>query len=45
MNDTPKHICQLQLEIWLSKTPAERLRQFIEDNDSLFNYGKNTRLN
>lgn len=40
MNDTPKHIRQLQLEIWLSKTPAERLRQFMEDNDALFNLWK-----
>ncbi len=36
MNDTPKHIQQKQLEIWLAKTPAERLRQAITDNDTLF---------
>jgi len=36
MQDTPEHIKQLQLEIWLSKTIPERLEQFILDNDALF---------
>jgi hypothetical protein len=36
MQDTPEHIKQLQLEIWLSKTISERLEQFILDNDALF---------
>ena len=36
MTDTPKHIRQLQLKIWLSKTPGERLRQFLTDNDILY---------
>ncbi len=36
MNDTPQHIKELQLKIWLSKTPAERLRQFLIDNEALF---------
>ena len=36
MTDTPKHTQQLQLKIWLSKTPAERLRQFLTDNDILY---------
>jgi len=38
MNDTPQHIKELQLKIWLSKSPAERLRQFMEDNASLFQF-------
>lgn len=38
MEDTPEHIKKLQLEIWLSKTPAERLRQFLIDNDTLFQF-------
>ncbi len=38
MTDTPEHIKQLQLKIWLSKTPAERLKQFLEDNDALFEF-------
>ena len=36
MTDTPKHIQELQLKIWLSKTPGERLRQFLTDNDALY---------
>jgi hypothetical protein len=36
MQDTPDHIKQLQLDIWLSKTISERLEQFITDNDALF---------
>ncbi|MEO8712439.1 MAG: hypothetical protein ABI405_09970 [Parafilimonas sp.] len=36
MNDTPEHIKQLQLKIWLSKTPAERLMQFLNDNEAFF---------
>jgi hypothetical protein len=35
MNDTPQHIKELQLKIWLSKSPAERLKQFMEDNAAL----------
>ena len=31
MTDTPEHIKKLQLELWLSKTPAERLRQTLLD--------------
>jgi hypothetical protein len=38
MNDTPQHIKELQLKIWLSKSPAERLKQFMEDNASLFQF-------
>ena len=36
MNDTPQHIKELQLKIWLSKTPGERLYQFITDNDAMY---------
>ena len=35
MTDTPQHIYDLQLKIWLSKTPAERLMQFMKDNDDM----------
>lgn len=38
MEDTPEHIKQLQLDIWLSKTISERLEQFILDNDALFKF-------
>jgi hypothetical protein len=38
MNDTPQNIKELQLKIWLSKSPAERLKQFMTDNASLFQF-------
>jgi hypothetical protein len=40
MNDTPQHVKELQLKIWLSKSAAERLKQFMEDNASLFQFWK-----
>ena len=36
MTDTPKHIKDLQLKTWLSKTPGERLGQFLTDNDIMY---------
>lgn len=36
MTDTPPHIRQLQLDLWLSKPPGERLKIALEDNDALF---------
>lgn len=36
MTDTPQKIKELQLKIWLSKTPGERLLQTIKDNEALF---------
>ena len=38
MVDTPEHIKQLQLKIWLSKSPGERLKQFVVDNDQFFKF-------
>lgn len=38
MDDTPDHIKKIQLEIWLSKTPAERIRQFLNDNEMLYRF-------
>jgi hypothetical protein len=32
---TPQHIKELQLKIWMDKTPAQRLKLFLEDNDAL----------
>lgn len=40
MSDTPEHIKQLQLQIWLSKPPGERLHQFLVDNDALYGFWK-----
>jgi hypothetical protein len=34
MNDTPAHIRDMQLKLWLAKTPEERLLQFITENDA-----------
>ncbi|MEP6749516.1 MAG: hypothetical protein ABJB86_17395 [Bacteroidota bacterium] len=35
MTDTPQHIRDLQLKIWLSKTPEERLMRFLKDNNDM----------
>ena len=37
MTDTTKLIKQKQLEIWLQKPPMERLKQFLIDNEVLYN--------
>jgi hypothetical protein len=36
MTDTPQHIKDLQLQLWLSKTPGERLYQMLVDNDVMY---------
>jgi hypothetical protein len=38
MTDTPQHIKDLQLKIWLSKSPEERLRQFLKDNEAQYKF-------
>lgn len=35
MKDTPLHIKELQLQLWLKKTPGERLYQTIMDIDAM----------
>ena len=45
MSDTPEHIKNLQLNIWLSKPPMERLLQFLQDNETLFLFWKNNSVN
>jgi hypothetical protein len=40
MTDTPEHVKKLQLQIWLSKPPGERLRQFLVDNGDLYSFWK-----
>ncbi|HZH96404.1 MAG TPA: hypothetical protein VEY06_10985 [Flavisolibacter sp.] len=40
MTDTPDHVKKIQLEIWLAKSPAERLRQFLIDNETLVGFWK-----
>ena len=36
MTDTSIEVKKIQLKIWLNKIPAERLRQFLHDNEKLF---------
>lgn len=36
MTDTPQHIYELQLKLWLSKAPMERLHQSMINNDAIF---------
>ncbi len=38
MEDTPQHIKDLQLKIWLSKPFDERLKQFCDDNEALYKF-------
>ena len=40
MEDTPQHIKNLQLKIWLSKSPGERLLQLLKDNEELYLFCK-----
>ncbi|MCW3073404.1 MAG: hypothetical protein JWP69_473 [Flaviaesturariibacter sp.] len=40
MTDTPQHIKDLQLKIWLSKSPGERLHQMLKDNEALYLFWK-----
>lgn len=38
MTDTAQDIKNLQLKIWLDKSPMERLRQFMTDNEALIKF-------
>ena len=38
MKDTPDHIKELQLKMWLSRPPGERLKQFLLDNEAFFKF-------
>lgn len=44
MTDTPLHIKELQLKIWLDKTPSQRLKQFLIDNDALHKFWTKTKM-
>ena len=37
MTDTSQDIKDLQLKLWMQKTPGERLYQFLMDNDAMLN--------
>jgi len=36
MTGAPDNIKKIQFEIWLAKTPEERLTEFLMDNDAVF---------
>jgi hypothetical protein len=36
MTDTPQHVQDLQLKLWLSKSPEERLLQALKNNEAIF---------
>lgn len=38
MTDTTQDIKNIQLKIWLDKSPMERLRQFMVDNEALIKF-------
>jgi hypothetical protein len=44
MTDTPKHVQDIQLKLWLAKSPGERLFQFLTDNDALYKAILKTKL-
>lgn len=44
MTDTPQEIKELQLKIWLSKPPVERLRQMMLDNENLVRFWNKLRV-
>ena len=43
MNDTPQYIKEIQLKLWLEKTPGERLYQTIIDIDAMRNNLRNVK--
>jgi hypothetical protein len=45
MNDTPEHVRQKQLEIWLSKPIEERLLLTLKMNDDLFTFWNEVKKN
>jgi len=45
LKDTPEHIKELQLKLWLSKSPEERLLQFIRENEAWWNALKEAKAN
>jgi hypothetical protein len=38
MNDTPENIKKIQLQIWLAKSPQERLTRMMKDNAALMQF-------
>ena len=44
MTDTPQHIKELQLKLWLSKCPGERLRLTLESNGQLLHFWSSAKV-
>ncbi len=44
MTDTPQHIKELQLKLWLSKSPMERLKQTLESNGQLLQFWSSAKV-
>jgi hypothetical protein len=44
MTDTPQHIKDLQLKLWLSQSPMERLKQTLESNGQLLQFWSSARV-
>jgi hypothetical protein len=45
MTDTPQHVKDIHLSLWMSKTPGERLYQFIIDNDAMYQALREYKIN
>ena len=45
MDDTPEHVKQIHQAIWLAKSPEERLRLTLENNDALFSLWREIKNN
>ncbi len=45
MTDTPQHILDLQLKLWLEKTPGERLYQAISDIEVMRKVLRDAKIN
>ena len=43
MTDTPQHIKEIQLKLWLEKSPGERLYQAIKDIEDMRNALRETK--
>lgn len=43
MTDTPQHIKEIQLKLWLEKPPGEKLYQAIKDIDDMRNALRETK--
>lgn len=44
MNDTPAHIKDIHLKLWLQKPPGERLYQAIKDIDAMRSFLRDVKL-